>query len=98
MTTTRSPDSSSSGDCTPVRANEPRRTGSSPVTSYRTSVLSSSTRTRSRPSVLTMSGSSTPASCTLVPVVLEVASLGWGVTGTDPGAGTGTLPPASEAS
>ena len=76
ITTTRSPTSSSSGENIASRGSDPTLTGSAPVTSYTTRVLSSTTRTSSEPSVLTTSGSSTPASWTLVPVSLDVASSG----------------------
>ena len=81
ITTTRSPTSNSSGVNIPSRGSDPSRTGSAPVTSYTTSVLSSTTRTSREPSVLTTSGSSTPDSCTLVPVSLDLASSACGASG-----------------
>ena len=83
-TTTRSPTSSSSGESNPVRAIDPIRDGSAPVTSYTSRVAPSLTRTSSRPSVFTTSGSSTPVSCTLVPVPLAGAGAGAGAPAAEP--------------
>ena len=69
ITTTSSPTSRISASETSGRSSVSTSTGSSPVSVYAVST-SSSIRTSSSPSVLTTSGSSTPSSCTLVPVPL----------------------------
>ena len=96
--TTRSPTSRSSGSLRPVSGADPSIRGRGPDTSYVVRV-SSTTRTSSVPSAFTRSGSSTPVSCTLVPVslVVEGVAVRGVVSGDDASPSAGMVPPTSYA-